>query len=191
MVGEEDYKLVFLIAGPNGSGKTTFAKGLIEEFHLPFLNADEIAIELSPTYVEKVRIQAGKIFLKKAKEYIANGKSFVIETTLAGRYFIRIINELKKKNYKIELIYILVENVEEAILRIEIRIKKGGYSIPQEDIIRRFTRSKTNFWNIYRRMVNSWKIFLNSKDEFLLVATGEKNKIIDETNFSIFKEGII
>lgn len=42
-------------------------------------------------------------------------------------------------------------------------------------------------------MVDSWKIFLNSKDEFLLVATGEKNKIkiIDETNFSIFKEGII
>ncbi|MEK6560859.1 MAG: AAA family ATPase, partial [Nitrospirota bacterium] len=41
-------KNVYIIAGPNGSGKTTFAKELIKELNLPFVNADEIALEMSP-----------------------------------------------------------------------------------------------------------------------------------------------
>lgn len=186
-------KVIYIIAGANGSGKTTFAKELIKEVPLPFLNADEIAIELSPQHLEKVRIQAGKMFLEKIKEYIACHKSFVVETTLAGRYLVHFINKLKENNYTILLIYIFVENVAEAICRIDIRIRKGGHPVPKEDIERRFTRSKINFWNLYRHIVDKWEIFLNSKDEFLQVAIGEENEIevIDEIGFSLFKEGII
>ena len=88
--------------------------------------------------------------------------------------------------------YIFVENEEEAIHRIDIRVKKGGHLVLREDIIRRFKRSKTNFWNIYRHLVNNWKMFLNSKDEFLQIATGHNGeiRIINEVGFSIFKEGI-
>ncbi|MFH1562349.1 MAG: zeta toxin family protein [Nitrospirota bacterium] len=185
-------KVVYIVAGPNGSGKTTFAKGFIEEVHLPFLNADEIAIKLSPCHIEKVRLKAGKIFLEMIKDYMVTGKSFVVETTLAGKYLVRFINELKKNDYRIELIYIFIESVEEAIHRIDIRVRKGGHPVPKEDIRRRFVRSKINFWDIYRHLVDGWNIFLNSKDEFLQVAAGEGNEIeiIDEINFSLFKEGI-
>ncbi|MEW6609845.1 MAG: hypothetical protein AB1414_20775 [bacterium] len=77
-------KVVYIIAGPNGSGKTTFAKGFTDEVPLPFLSADEIAIELLP-YLEKVRVQAGRIFFERMEEYIAKGISFMVETTLAGK----------------------------------------------------------------------------------------------------------
>lgn len=182
-------KVVYIIAGPNGSGKTTFAKGFIEEIPLPFLNADEITIELSP-HLERVRIKAGKIFFKKMEEYMADEKSFIFETTLAGKYLVRYIKRLKENGYKIELIYIFVESVEEAIRRIDIRVRKGGLHVPKEDIKRRFKRSKVNFWNMYRSMVDSWEIFLNSKDEFLQVAIGSdlELQIINEEGFSIFKE---
>jgi predicted ABC-type ATPase len=183
---------VYIVAGPNGSGKTIFAKELIEEIHLPFLNADEIAISLSPEDLRKVKVRAGKIFLEEIERHIINGKSFVIETTCAGRYLVRVINKLIENRYRVELIYIFVESVEEAIHRIDIRVKRGGHFVPHEDIRRRFKRSKFNFWNIYRRLVDNWEIFLNSKDEFLQVAVGlgDEIEIIDEANFSLFKEDL-
>ena len=38
-------KQAFIISGPNGCGKTTLADKLVEEFKLPFINADNIALE--------------------------------------------------------------------------------------------------------------------------------------------------
>lgn len=185
-------KVMYIIAGPNGSGKTTFAKELVNELSLSFVNADEIATELSPGHLGKVRIQAGKIFFAKIEEHILSGESFIVETTLAGRYLVRLIEKLRENGYTTELIYIFIESIEEAIRRIDIRVKKGGHPVPEEDIIRRFWRSKRNFWNIYRKMVNGWKLFLNNKDEFLQVAAGVGNKIeiVDEEGFSLFREGI-
>jgi len=185
-------KQVFIIAGPNGCGKTTFAKEFITEVNLPFLNADEIAAIKCPHNIEKARIWGGKIFINKIRDYIKKGKSFVIETTLSGKYLINYIKEFKKHNYKIMIIYIFIESAEEAIYRIDIRVRKGGHFVIEKDVRRRFIRSKNNFWNIYRKSVDGWEIFLNHKDEFLQVAFGckEEVNIISEFGFSIFMEGV-
>ncbi len=184
--------VVYIIAGPNGSGKTTFAKEFLKEHKLPFINADEIALSMSPQDIGKARIKAGKTFLNQIDKLIDQGKSFVFETTLAGQYVKDIIQKLKKNRYEIILIYIFVESQEEGLNRIKIRVQKGGHPIPEEDIRRRFHRSKKNFWNIYRKEVNRWRMFINSKDEFVEVAVGEKeiNNVINENAFRLFKEGI-
>ena len=65
--------MIFLIvAGANGSGKTTFAKEFIKEFSdFVYLNADEIKFN------EQVsKIKAGKIFLKRLKIFIKEKKGY-------------------------------------------------------------------------------------------------------------------
>jgi len=42
---------LYIIAGANGSGKTTFAKAFAGIHGLHFINADEIAKELDPEHI--------------------------------------------------------------------------------------------------------------------------------------------
>jgi len=77
-------KTVYLIAGPKGSGKTTFAREFLAGLPLPFLNADEIALALSPQDAAAVRVSAGKRFLAELDRQMESGESFAFESTLAG-----------------------------------------------------------------------------------------------------------
>jgi predicted ABC-type ATPase len=167
---------------------------LVEEFKLPFINADNIAVELSQgDDIRKVRLQAGKMFLKKLRDHINENKSFVVETTLAGKcYFPRIIEELKRKKYKIILIYIFIASAAEAVNKVKQRVKKGGHSVPEEDVVRRFGRSRSNFWNFYKNSVHSWKIYFSVEENFVPVAFGEKNRynIVDDGLFESFLDGL-
>jgi len=185
-------KTVYFIAGPNGSGKSTVAEALIRENNLPFLNADEIAAKISPKDFSKVRLQAGKLFLGNLRKYIREKQSFVVETTFAGVYWRKWIKILKQKNYVLYTIFIFVASGQEAVLRIRVRIKKGGHPVPEEEIHRRFQRSKTNFWNLYRKEMDHWQIHLNSKDELTPVAfgAGEEMQVMNQRAFHLFKEGI-
>lgn len=58
-------KNVYIIAGPNGSGKTTFAKKFLPDYVKcqNFVNADLIAQGLSPFSPSSSAIKAGKLVL--------------------------------------------------------------------------------------------------------------------------------
>lgn len=49
-------KILYIIAGAKGSGKSTFASKLLPSENLEFLNADDVAKEICPENIEKVRI---------------------------------------------------------------------------------------------------------------------------------------
>ena len=61
---------VIVIAGPNGSGKTTSAPALLQDSVNvdDFVNADTIAQGLSAFQPDKVAIQAGRVMLKRIDE---------------------------------------------------------------------------------------------------------------------------
>jgi len=59
-------KQLFIVAGANGSGKSTFCSEFLQEEPITFLNADDIAKELCPENMESVAIAAGKELYKQS-----------------------------------------------------------------------------------------------------------------------------
>ena len=76
-------KNVYIIAGPNGSGKTTFAKKFLPDYvKCPnFVNADLIAGGLSPFSPRSAAIKAGKLVLDQIHEFAKLEVDFAFEST--------------------------------------------------------------------------------------------------------------
>ena len=168
-------KKIVIIAGPNGSGKTTFAKEFLpNEAHCDlFINADLIAAGLSPFSPEKAAIKAGRLMLKSIDEALMKQQSFALETTLSGKGYLKMIPEWQKRGYFITLIFLQLPTVEIAIARVAERVKQGGHDIPEATIRRRFTSGLNNFHQQYKAKVDTWLHFDNSEDIAKLVDWSE------------------
>jgi predicted ABC-type ATPase len=139
-------KQVVIVAGANGSGKTTFARKFLDVTKYEFLNADEIAKEMNPQDPVKVRIAAGKQVINLLDQFIDEGKNFVIESTLSGSFLEKHIEELKQKGFEISLTFIFLGSKDLCIERIKSRVRQGGHNVPDEDVIRRFNRGLVKIW---------------------------------------------
>lgn len=176
-------KELIIIGGANGSGKTTFSKQILAETGFEFLNSDEIEKELSIS-----KLQAGKEFFIRLDKFIGTETSFVLESTLSGNYLVKAIEKAKIKGYFIRIVYVFLESPEDCIQRIKLRVKLGGHFIPDEDVIRRYYRSKTNFWNVYKNLAEDWVIFYNSTTkEPQKIAFGSRENFVVELE-NIFNE---
>ena len=154
-------KKCYIIAGPNGAGKTTFAMDLLpEDVHCKnYINADLIAHGLSPFEPELAAVKAGKLMLSEIDKSVKAGKSFAFETTLSGLAYQKKIKNWKKMGYEIILYYFSLPSVDMAIERVNLRVKQGGHNIPKHVIKRRFVRSKLNFEQVYKHIVDLWIMF--------------------------------
>jgi predicted ABC-type ATPase len=131
---------IYLIAGCNGAGKTTFAKEFLptEVKCLRFLNADEIARGLSPLKPSAGAVQAARLLLAQVDECLRCRETFALETTLSGKTYIRLFVRARELGYEIELHYLWLSSPEQAIARVRQRVQQGGHHVPAADIRRRF-----------------------------------------------------
>src|SRR5688572_13439601 len=133
---------IYLIAGCNGAGKTTFAREFLpkEVRCLRFLNADEIARDLSPFEPSASALKAGRLLLSEVRESLDRGETFALETTLSGKTYVRYFRSALERGYAIELHYLWLSNPAHAIARVRQRVLQGGHNVPARDIRRRFHR---------------------------------------------------
>lgn len=170
---------IYIIAGSNGSGKTTFAKRFLPKYaKCPnFINADLIAQGLSPFEPQTAALKAGKIVLQQIEEFSARGLDFGFETTLSGKSYVKLLDDLIKKGYELHLYYLWIPDTRLAIERIKGRVLEGGHNIPDIDVRRRFTRSISNFFRLYEPLLSTWMMFDNSGQEPELIARGNNGQI--------------
>ena len=162
---------LYIIAGANGSGKTTFAKSFASIHKMHFINADEIAKELDPQNMTKHQVKAGRIFFHELHKRLNEKKSFIVETTLSGKYLVKYIKQAQTNGFEVEMIYLFLDNTESNISRVSHRVLNGGHHVPKDDIIRRFYRSKKMFMHVYKDIVDKWIMYYNSDEVTEKIAT--------------------
>ena len=163
---------LYLIGGPNGSGKTTFCKEYLpnEANCLKFLNSDEIAKGLSPFDSAAGQLQAGRILLQNLQRYLANNESFALESTLSGKTYVKYLKQAKQLGYHIELHFLWLPSAEESFERVKQRVLEGGHAVPEIDIYRRYPRIMQHIFDDYLPLADQWQFWDASKLPLELVA---------------------
>lgn len=155
---------IIIIAGPNGAGKTTFAREFLpNEASCPiFVDADLIAAGLSPFAPDLAAQRAGRLMIAEIRRHAERSESFAFETTLAGRFYSRLIPKWRADQYQVHLVFLRLDTPELAIERVAVRIAQGGHNVPEPVIRRRFAQGWRNFHDLYRPLVDSWQLYDNS-----------------------------
>ncbi|MDF7798347.1 zeta toxin family protein [Pontiellaceae bacterium B1224] len=161
----------YVIAGPNGAGKTTFALRYLPEITgcRNFINADLIADGLSPLDPARVQLEAGKTLLREIRSNVRKRESFAFETTLSGRSYVKLLRELDSTGWKIVLFYLWIPSAEFSKARVEQRVEAGGHDIPADAIARRYSRTVSNFLNVFAPLCDEALCYDNSNTEPVLV----------------------
>lgn len=179
---------LYIIAGCNGAGKTTASFTILPEMLgcTNFVNADEIARGLSPLNPEAVAIQAGRLMLRRIEDLLNAGEDFAIETTLATRSYTNLISRAHKIGYKVYLLFLWIESVEQAKERVAQRVREGGHNIQPEVLERRYKRGVSNLINLYLPICDEVYVFNNTTSPVQVIA----KKINNQNNIIIFNDGM-
>ena len=177
-------KNLYIISGCNGAGKTTASYTVLPEILdcREFVNADEIARGLSPFNPESMAIEAGRLMLKRIEELLSRNETFSIETTLATRSYLNLVQRAQAKGYTVRLLFFWLNSPELALQRVAERVSKGGHNIPEPIVRRRYVAGINNLFQLFMNEVDYWTIYDNSEYPAVQVASGGKD---DEVNIII------
>ena len=172
--------ILYIIAGPNGVGKTTFADHYLpdEAKHLEFVNVDLIARGLSPYDPDSVAIEAGRIALRRIRELIEQRAGFTWETTLSGKTAMTWLRQARQVGYELKAYFLWVRDLEIAMRRVRQRVTEGGHNIREEVSRRRFMKTIQNFFDVYRPLLYSWKLLENDASGQRLLAIEKAGRLV-------------
>jgi predicted ABC-type ATPase len=185
---------IIVIAGANGSGKSTTAPSLLKGTLgvTEFVNADVIAEGLSAFYPEGAAFHAGRVMLERIHLLAKERVDFAFETTLASRTFAPWIKELKQTGYIFHLVFLWLPNEEFAIARVAERVRMGGHNVPEETVRRRYNKGINNFFQLYMPLADTWRLYNNSYPsgpELIVTGGGKtKEKVYDTDLWNIIRE---
>lgn len=168
---------MYIISGCNGAGKTTASMSILPEILQcrEFVNADEIARGLSPFNPESVAIEAGRLMLQRIATLIEGDISFAIETTLATKSYVKLVEKAHKNGFFVQLLFFWLETPEAAVKRVAKRVSEGGHNIETDVILRRYMAGISNFQNLFRNKVDMWLLVDNETNPRRIIAQGNPN----------------
>ncbi|WP_269621554.1 AAA family ATPase [Zhongshania sp. BJYM1] len=137
-------KQLWLLAGGNGSGKSTFYRTQLQPHDLPFVNADILAKELFPEQPEQHSYEAAKLAEQIRLQLLRDGRTFCFETVFSHPSKIDFVAQAKALGYEIELVFIHLDNTALNNARVSQRVEEGGHNVPENKVNERIPRTLQN-----------------------------------------------
>jgi predicted ABC-type ATPase len=157
-----DAPILYVIAGPNGIGKTTSDFDFVPG-NVPVINSDEIAAEIKKSGQSILNTQ--EIANGKATElmdgYLNRKASLGFETNLCDVQTWKFLLGIQNLGYQLHVIYISTNDLDVLNSRIENRVKLGGHFV-LPDIVRERYLAGLNLLNHYFDKPDKLQLFDNS-----------------------------
>lgn len=140
--------VLIIIAGPNGSGKTTITSRILHHEWLEnsvYINPDQVAQERFGDWnsAEAVR-HAAEYCADWRERCLADSQSMIFETVFSADDKLDFIRRAKQAGFFIRLFFVCTESPMINAARIAGRVMKGGHDVPISKIISRYQKSIIN-----------------------------------------------
>ena len=122
-------------------------------------------------------MKAGRLLLREIHSSVLARESFVLESTLSGRTYVRLLTDAKSAGYEIELHYLWLGNSQVAVHRVKQRVLECGHDVPIYSILRRKSRSEVHLIENYAPLANRWVVYDNEVVPPRLIASSETNRV--------------
>ena len=140
--------VLIVIAGPNGSGKTTITSRILHHEWLEnsvYINPDQVAQERFGDWNSADAVRQAAIYCADWREQSLDDKqSMIFETVFSADDKLDFIRRAKQAGFFIRLFFVCTESPMINAARIAGRVMKGGHDVPISKIISRYQKSIIN-----------------------------------------------
>lgn len=163
-----------VIAGQNGAGKST----LVKAHRINTIDPDEMAQELGQGYSDAANIGGARAALKAQRTALKEGRSFGVETTLAGKQPLELMDKAKEQGYDVRLAFVVPHPDDDTVLRIQNRVMQGGHNISEADIERRAPKVLENLPEAMKRAdVTAIYVSSEKQRDFVMVGAMHQGQV--------------
>lgn len=155
---------IYVLAGTNGSGKTSLAGSVFNQDYLdPDLAAQKILSAnpgISQAEANSLAWHQGVRLLRLA---IRERLSFAFETTLGGNSITALLESALSEGMEVRMWYVGLSSPELHIARVKSRVARGGHDIPEAKIRERYANSRKNLIRLLRHLTEL-RVYDNSDE---------------------------
>jgi len=172
-------KKLWVLAGGNGAGKSTFYRDILSESGMLFVNADRIAKDFEAEDIETSGYRVSTLTAQLRDELLEQGIPFCYETVFSHESKIDFIGRAIALGYEVILVYIHLDSSVLNEARVSQRIAEGGHSVPADRIHSRIPRTMKHIAKVLP-LVSEARILDNSSrsNPFKQTAVIKKGRII-------------
>jgi predicted ABC-type ATPase len=140
--------VLIIIAGPNGSGKTTITSKVLHHQWLEdsvYINPDIVAQEQFGDWNSADDVLKAAIYCEEWREKcLAEKKSMIFETVFSSPEKVDFVNRAVAAGFFVRLFFVCTSSPTLNASRIAGRVMKGGHDVPITKIISRYQKSILN-----------------------------------------------
>lgn len=137
-----------MIAGPNGSGKTTITTKILHHQWMEdavYINPDQIAKNKFGDWNSPEAVMKSVKYCETLREQcLAERKSLIFETVLSAPDKLLFIRRAKETGFFVRIFFVSTSHPSINAARIAQRVMKGGHDVPITKIISRYFKSIAN-----------------------------------------------